>query len=89
MVAADVIGWIGTMCLVGGYALVSARGRVPGLGFQLLNLAGATGLIVNGLYHGALPSVGLNAMWLVIGLIAVTRMLVVRSRARKGEREVV
>lgn len=89
MVAADVIGWIGTMCLVGGYALVSARGKAPGLGFQLLNLAGATGLIVNGLYHGALPSVGLNAMWLIIGLVSVGRLLLARSRSRKDVRETV
>ncbi|WP_449278879.1 CBU_0592 family membrane protein [Leucobacter sp. GX24907] len=78
----DAVGWIGTTCLILGYALVSARGKAPGLGYQLLNLIGATGLVINAIYHGALPVVGLNAVWMVIGIVAVVRLLVVRSRER-------
>lgn len=75
----DAAGWAGALGLLTAYALVST-GRVTGDGlvFQLLNLAGAVGLAVNGIYHGAWPSAGLNAVWLVIGLTALVR----HSRAR-------
>ena len=66
-VLVDVLGWIGAGALLSAYALVSA-GRLSGrgLGFQLLNLLGAVGLLVNGVYHGAWPSAGHNTVWLVL-----------------------
>jgi len=74
-VLVDVLGWIGAGALLSAYALVSA-GRLSGrgLGFQLLNLLGAVGLLVNGVYHGAWPSAGLNTVWLVVGVIALARL---------------
>lgn len=71
----DVAGWIGAMALLTAYALVSG-GRVHGRGpaFQALNLVGAVGLLANGMWHGAWPSAALNAVWLVVGLIAVSRL---------------
>jgi hypothetical protein len=80
-VLVDVAGWFGAASLLAAYALVSSgqlAGR--GLGFQLLNLAGAIGLLVNGVYHGAWPSAGLNAVWLVVGLVG----LVALGRLRPG-----
>ena len=67
----DTTGWLGAIALLSAYQLVSA-GRLDGHGaaFQLLNLAGATALLVNSGYHRAWPSAGLNAVWLAIGLIA-------------------
>lgn len=74
-VVVDVVGWIGAGALLSAYALVSS-GRLAGRGlaFQLLNLLGAVGLLVNGVYHGAWPSAGLNAVWLVIGVVALARL---------------
>lgn len=74
-VLVDVLGWIGAGALLSAYALVSA-GRLSGrgLGFQVLNLVGAIGLLVNGVYHGAWPSAGLNTVWLVVGIVALTRL---------------
>ena len=71
----DVAGWIGAVALLTAYALVSG-GRVGGRGpaFQSLNLVGAVGLLANGVWHGAWPSAALNAVWLVVGLVAVTRL---------------
>lgn len=71
----DVLGWIGAASLLSAYALVSS-GRLQGsaLGFQLLNLVGAVGLLVNGVYHGAWPSAGLNTVWLVVGVVALARL---------------
>ena len=83
MIIADIVGWIGTSCLIFGYAFVSARNRPPGLLYQLLNLIGAAGLLINALVHGAWPIVALNAMWFVIGVVATARLLM--SRAKPSE----
>ena len=73
-VLVDVAGWAGAAALLVAYGLVST-GRLTGrsTGFQLLNLAGAVGLLANGVWHGAWPSAALNAVWLVIGVSALTR----------------
>lgn len=72
----DVVGWVGAAALLGAYALVSS-GRLDGqgVGFQVLNLVGAVGLLVNGAHHGAWPSVGLNSVWFVVGLLALLRLV--------------
>ena len=79
----DVVGWIGAVALLTAYALVSS-GRVGGRGpaFQALNLVGAVGLLVNGVWHGAWPSAALNTVWLVVGLAALTRL-----RSATGQRQ--
>ena len=63
------------------YLLLSA-GRVTGesLVYQGMNVAGAAGFIVNGWWHGALPSATLNVLWLMIGLFASIRILKRRKR---------
>ena len=80
MVIADIVGWVGTACLILGYGLVSARNKPPGLVYQTLNLVGAAGLLTNALFHGAWPVVALNAMWFAIGVVAIARILLVRPR---------
>jgi hypothetical protein len=76
----DIAGWAGAGLLLLAYALVSFR-RLPGdsVRFQLLNLAGGVLLAVNSGYHGAMPSVAVNAVWIVIGLGAL-----LRARRRRG-----
>jgi hypothetical protein len=70
----DVAGWIGAVLLLLAYALVSSR-KLAGdsVRFQLLNLSGGLLLAANSAYHGALPSVAVNAIWIVIGLVALLR----------------
>jgi hypothetical protein len=74
-------GWAGAAALLLAYALVST-GRLGGrsIGFQVLNLVGSVGLLINGTWHGAWPSAALNAVWLVIGVTALIRI------ARAGRR---
>jgi hypothetical protein len=52
-------------------------GRVDGRSalYQGMNIVGAAGFIVNGWYHGALPSAVLNVIWMLIGAIALWRIL--------------
>ena len=61
-------------------------GRVTGqsLLYQGMNVAGAAGFIVNGWYHGALPSAALNIVWMLIGGVTLWR---IRARRRLAGRE--
>ena len=69
----EVIGWVGAGSLLLAYGLLSAKRIGAGVVYQLLNLAGAVGLAVNAVAHGAWPSACLNLIWLVIGLVALRR----------------
>jgi hypothetical protein len=64
------------------YLLLSA-GKLTGqsLAYQLMNVVGAAGFVVNGWWHGALPSASLNVLWLAIGAFASIRILQRRKRA--------
>jgi len=70
--AIDVIGWIGAAVLIYAYWLVSTQ-RAPGDSrtYQVLNLVGAILVLANSLWNGAYPSVGVNAVWIAIGLHAL------------------
>jgi hypothetical protein len=70
----DLTGWVGAVLLLLAYALVSSR-KLAGdsVRFQLLNLSGGLLLAANSAYHGALPSVAVNAVWIVIGVVALLR----------------
>jgi hypothetical protein len=76
-VAINVLGWIGAASLLGAYWLVSTR-KVTGDSrtYQGMNLLGAVLVLVNSLYYGAYPSVGVNAAWIAIGAYALARHLV-------------
>jgi hypothetical protein len=70
----NVVGWLGMALLISAYALVTA-GKLhgPGLTFQLMNLFGGGFLMVNSAYYGAWPSAALNLVWVVIGLVGLSR----------------
>jgi hypothetical protein len=40
-----------------------------------MNVAGAAGFIVNGWWHGAMPSASLNLVWALIGGFALWRIV--------------
>ena len=68
----ELAGWLGRGALLSAYVLVSSgQLGARGHGFQLLNVAGAVGLVVNGAWHHAWPSVGLNVVWMAVGLAAL------------------
>lgn len=72
----DVIGWLGAALLLYGYAMVStSRMSGDGLPYQLINLAGAAGLMVNSAYNAAWPSAGLNLIWAAIGVVAIHKLI--------------
>lgn len=66
------MGWLGAGLILLAYLLVTTgrlTGRSPA--FQWMNLVGAAGFVVNGLWHGALPSATLNILWLLIAAVAL------------------
>jgi hypothetical protein len=72
----EIAGWAGAALILLAYALLSA-GRLTGrsLAYQLMNVVGAAGFVINGWWHGALPSAALNVLWLLIGAVASWRIL--------------
>ena len=68
------VGWTGALLILAAYALLSA-GRVTGRStlYQGMNVVGAAGFVVNGWWHGALPSTALNVVWMGIGVVTLAR----------------
>ncbi|RVX39236.1 hypothetical protein EDD27_1584 [Nonomuraea polychroma] len=69
------VGWAGAAALLLGYARVSSsRLSGDGVAYQLLNLFGSVGLMVNSAYSAAWPSAGLNLVWAAIGVVALIKL---------------
>jgi hypothetical protein len=75
-IAIEVAGWAGAILILLAYLLLSAA-KLTGqsLLYQGMNVVGAAGFVVNGWWHGAIPSASLNVLWLLIGAIASCRIL--------------
>ena len=74
VVVVNVLGWVGMALLISAYALVTA-GWLTGtaLRFQLMNLFGGAGLMINSAYYDAWPSAALNLVWVAIGIVGLVR----------------
>ena len=79
-IAVEVVGWGGAVLILLAYLLLSSE-RLTGqsLVYQGMNVVGAAGFVVNGWWHGAIPSASLNELWLLIGAIASWRIVRKRS----------
>jgi hypothetical protein len=74
----DIIGWTGAALVLVAYALVSTeRVRAQSWTYQVLNICGAFGLVLNSWWYGAIPSVVVNVIWMGIGAYALRQ----RTRA--------
>jgi len=76
----EIAGWAGALLILAGYLFLS-MGKLTGqsAAYQAMNITGAAGFIVNGWYHGAVPSAALNVIWMMIGGVTLWRV-----HARKG-----
>jgi hypothetical protein len=74
--AVEVAGWAGAVLILLAYLFLSA-GKLTGqsLVYQGMNVVGAAGFVINGWWHGAIPSAALNVLWLLIGGIASWRII--------------
>ena len=81
----DWVGLLGTVMILGGFALLQA-GKLSGTGlvYQLLNLFGAGGVLVSLLGTFNLSVFLLEAAWVVVSLYGIARTLRSRSRRPPG-----
>ena len=70
----DVLGWLGAVCVLVAYGLVSA-GKVHGRSrrYQIPNAIGSVLLTVNTFFYHAYPSSVVNVLWLGIAVYALRR----------------
>lgn len=76
--------WLGgTIAVVVAYLLVTTEKLSPeSKVYQLLNLFGAIGIIINSGFHGAIPSVGLNVVWLLIAVYGLLEPALKKKKKR-------
>ena len=79
-IAIEILGWAGALAVLLAYGLVSAHRVTSGSSsYQLLNIGGAVGLVINSSWNGAIPSAVVNLIWIGIGVYA----LIARTRRRR------
>ena len=69
----ELIGWAGALAVLLAYGLLSAeKVSSRSWSYQLLNIGGAIGLVINSSWNGAIPSAVVNMIWIGIGVYALT-----------------
>jgi hypothetical protein len=73
----SVVGWYGVAAIVGAYILVSL-GAVPakGLTYQILNLTGAIGIVIEAAAKKDRQPMVLNAVWALIAAAAIIQLFI-------------
>lgn len=70
----EIIGWIGSVMVVLAYALnMYKKMASDSIAYYLLNIVGSCCLIVNTIYHHAIPSAIVNVIWVFIAVFALAR----------------
>ena len=65
----ETVGWFGMLMILIGYYLISSKHlEAKSLTYQLLNLFGALGIVINAFFHKAFPPLALNTIWALIAL---------------------
>jgi len=71
-VAIEIIGWIGAALVLMAYGALSAhKMNSRSTAYQLMNIGGAIGLVINTVWNRAIPSAALNLVWMAIGVHAL------------------
>ena len=71
-IAIECAGWAGALAVLLAYGLVSTeRVTSRSWSYQLLNIGGAIGLVINSSWNGAIPSAVVNLIWIGIGVYAL------------------
>ena len=69
----ELMGWAGAAAVLVAYGLVSTeRVSSRSWSYQLLNIGGAIGLVINSTWNGAVPSAVVNLIWIGIGVYALS-----------------
>ena len=80
-VLVEIAGWIAAVLILAAYGLLSA-GKLTGksVAYQVMNIVGAIGFVINTGYNGAYPSAVLNVIWVGIGVWALVKIRMSRGR---------
>lgn len=74
MTISDIYGWSGAVLILAAYFVVSFRFMAPRDNrFQVMNLFGALGLLVNAYAKSAWPFVVIEVAWVLIALVSLLR----------------
>jgi hypothetical protein len=72
----EALGWYGVVAVVGAYALLSLGILSSGsLTFQILNLTGAIGIVVDAIDDKNTQPAVLNIIWAIIAIVAIVKIL--------------
>jgi len=76
----NVLGWTGSILYLLAYALISAK-KTQGdsILYQGINIFAGILLVIYTLYLGAYATTGLNAVWVIIGLLTLGRKWLTRN----------
>jgi hypothetical protein len=73
----EILGWIGTVMVLGGYALASFGWiSAESVLFQVMNILGSFGLLAIALSRKVYQSVVVNIVWATIGMLALIKLIV-------------
>ena len=83
----DILGWTGSLLYLLAYALVSAKktegdsllSTGPLRLYQSMNILAGILLVIYTLSLGAYATIGLNAVWIAIGLFTIGRKWLTRN----------
>jgi len=68
----EILGWMGSVMVILAYALnIYKRLTSDSVLYYFLNIAGSSLLIINTLYHHAIPSMMVNVVWVLIAVVAI------------------
>lgn len=71
-VVAEAAGWYGAAAILLAYCLASFGViSAQSIGFQVLNLTGALGIITISVHKRVAQSVALNIVWLLVAIVAL------------------
>lgn len=71
----EILGWYGTIAIIGAYALTSFNIVSPqSYLYQFLNITGAIGIVMVSLKRKAYQPAVLNIIWTIIGAFALIKL---------------
>jgi hypothetical protein len=70
----EILGWIGSILIVGSYALnITGRLTTTSKLYVLANIIGGLFFVVNTYYHQAYPSMFVNIIWVIIAIVMLSK----------------
>jgi hypothetical protein len=73
----DILGWIGSVCVIGAYGLNSYQKiKSDSLFFYSLNIVGGVFLIIYSMQKEAYANTFINVVWVIIAVPAIVRALI-------------